>query len=96
MDDDWARCDAEAVVAALSVRTPCSFFATKASCVHAEAEHDDDVEEVEAWGSEEQPAARQRRPSPSCEPRAAVAHPARSSSSKEEKNTTKQPPLIRG
>ena len=59
MDDDWARCDAEAVVAALSVR----YHFSRANAVqllrdegilrpHAEAEHED-VEEAEAWGSEE-------------------------------------------
>ena len=63
MDDDWARCDAEAVVAALSVR----YRFSRANAVQllrdegilrprAEAEHeaDDDVEEAEAWGSEEE------------------------------------------
>jgi acyl dehydratase len=62
MDDDWARCDAEAVVAALSVR----YRFSRANAVQllrdqgilrprAEAEHDDDdVEEAEAWGSEDE------------------------------------------
>ena len=63
MDDDWARCDAEAVVTALSVR----YHFSRANAVQllrdegilrprAEAEHeaDDDVEEAEAWGSEEE------------------------------------------
>ena len=63
MDDDWARCDAEAVVAALSVR----YRFSRANAVQllrdegilrprAGAEHadDDDVEEAEAWGSEEE------------------------------------------
>jgi WD40 repeat protein len=63
MDDDWARCDAEAVVAALSVR----YRFSRANAVQllrdegilrprAEAEHeaDDDVEEAEEWGSEEE------------------------------------------
>ena len=63
MDDDWARCDAEAVVAALSAR----YRFSRANAVQllrdegilrprAEAEHeaDDDVEEAEEWGSEEE------------------------------------------
>jgi hypothetical protein len=62
MDDDWTRCDAEAVVAVLSVR----YRFSRANAVQllrdegilrprAEAEHeaDDDVEEAEEWGNEE-------------------------------------------
>ena len=67
MDYDWARCDAEAVVTALSVR----YRFSRANAVQllrdegilrprADAEHDDDdddeeadddVEDAEAWGS---------------------------------------------
>ena len=61
MDDDWARCDAETVVAALSVR----YRFSRANAVQllrdegillprAEAKHDDDVEEAEGWSSEEE------------------------------------------
>jgi len=62
MDDDWVRCDAEAVVAALSVR----YRFSRANAVQllrdegilrprTEADtDDDDVEEAEAWGSEEE------------------------------------------
>ena len=62
MDDDWTRCDAEAVVAALSVR----YRFSRANAVQllrdegilrprVEADDDDDdVEEAEAWGSEEE------------------------------------------
>jgi hypothetical protein len=62
MDDDWARCDAEAVVAVLSVR----YRFSRANAVQLlrdkgilrqRAEHDDDdddVEEAEAWGSDEE------------------------------------------
>jgi hypothetical protein len=62
MDDDWPNCDAEAVVAALSVR----YRFSRANAVQllrdqgilrpraeAEQDDDDDVEEAEAWGSEE-------------------------------------------
>jgi DNA-binding beta-propeller fold protein YncE len=62
MDDDWPNCDAEAAVAALSVR----YRFSRANAVQllrdqgilrprAEAENDDDddVEEAEGWGSEE-------------------------------------------
>jgi hypothetical protein len=65
MDDDWARCDAEAVVAVLSVR----YRFSRANAVQllrdegilrprrAVADYDDDdddVEEAEGWGSEEE------------------------------------------
>ena len=63
MDDDWPNCDAEAVVAALSAR----YRFSRANAVQllrdegilrpraaAEHEADDDVEEAEAWGSEEE------------------------------------------
>ena len=61
MDDDWERCDAEAVVTALSAR----YRFSRANAVqllrdegilrpHAEADEDDDVEEAEGWGSEEE------------------------------------------
>ena len=62
MDDDWPNCDAEAVVAALSVR----YRFSRANAVQllrdqgilrpraeAEQDDDDDVEEAEGWGSEE-------------------------------------------
>ena len=59
MDDDWARCDAEAVVTAQSVR----YRFSRANAVQllrdegilrprAERDDDDDVEQAEAWGSE--------------------------------------------
>jgi hypothetical protein len=63
MDDDWPNCDAEAVVAALSVR----YRFSRANALQllrdegilrpragAEGEDDDDVEEAEEWGSEEE------------------------------------------
>jgi hypothetical protein len=61
MDDDWARCDAEAVMTALSVR----YRFSRANAVQllrdegilrprVEADEDDDVEEAEGWGSEEE------------------------------------------
>ena len=63
MDDDWERCDAEAVVTALSAR----YRFSRANAVQllrdqgilrpraeAEADDDDDVEEAEGWGSEEE------------------------------------------
>ena len=61
MDDDWARCDAQAAVAALSARYRFS-LANAVQLLrdegilrpHAEADEDDDVEEAEGWGSEEE------------------------------------------